>query len=113
MAIIVQTLQPKVLADALIHRINNKLIKTWSVDGENDITITNPRWKFKAWFSIHEELNKVIFGLVPSSRYIMTKEIYGVYHGRLSATLLANFDDLIEDIMLTSGYWERYDVIPK
>jgi len=111
MAVIVQTNNPKELIQALYQSIERHGITTWLVDNDGDITIANQVWRHKAWFSIRPESKSVIFGIVPSLRYSMTKELYGVYHGRLAATLLANFDDIIENIKLTAGYLENYDVV--
>lgn len=111
MAIIIRTRHPRELREQLIERIFRNIITTWIIDEENDITINNPRWRFKAWFTIYFEEQRIVFGILSSIRYDMTRELYGVYHGRLAATLLANFDDMIDRMEVTSGYSEQYDRI--
>lgn len=112
MAVIVNTASPELLRDSLIALIRRSTITTWIVDSEEDITIRNPAWNSKAWFKIlvDNEQRRVNFGIITSSLFPMTKELYGVYHGRLAATLLANFDDLITDIELTSFFQPEIDV---
>lgn len=112
MAVIVNTDRPEILRDSLISLIRQAIITTWIVDSEEDITIRNPAWNSKAWFKIFvdNDRRRVNFGIITSSIFPMTKELYGVYHGRLAATLLANFDELILDIELTSFFQPEIDV---
>lgn len=112
MAVIAQTNKPDELIQSLYDSIANHMITTWIVDDDGDITIANQVWRHKAWFKIISASSKVIFGIIPSMKYPMTKELYGVYHGRLAATLLANFDDTIDNVELTAKYLKDYDVVP-
>jgi len=112
MAVIVQTSNTIQLVESLHQRIIDNNITTWLLDDDGDITIRNPMWRQKAWFKIIKDPTRIVFGIIPSMKYAMTKELYGVYHGRIAATLLANFDDIIDSIELTSGYLDDYDVTP-
>lgn len=114
MAVIVKTNQPELLANRLMESIKNNEIPTWSIDDDGDITIANIKWTNKAWFQIKIEYenNILAFGIISSKIYRMTNELYGVYHGRLAATLLAYFDSLLDNIELSSGYDLQYDVVP-
>ncbi len=111
MAVIAITNNPNELIQALYQGIRDHTITTWLVDDDGDITIARQIWRHKAWFSIKSNSSSVIFGIIPSMKHPMTKELYGVYHGRLAATILANFDEMIGNITLTSGYLEDYDVV--
>lgn len=108
MAIIIQTRNPRQLLNKINLLIDSQHIKTWIYDEEGDYTIVSPQWRYRAW--MHPILpgsrnnsndDFLIFGIVASKKYDMTKEIYGVFHGRFIATLLSHFDVEMEDIRST------------
>ncbi len=115
MAVIVRADNAEELRDNFLNKISRSAILTWLIDEDGDITIRNPEWHNKAWFrcSVENNPSRLILGIIPSKRYRMTKELYGVFHGRIAATILAHFDDVITSIELTSGYYKPYDVIPE
>lgn len=96
---------------AFIEKIIKGQIKTWKVDSDCDITISNPLWQNRAWFGIYysDNSNEIGFGIIPANTIRLTKELYGVYHGRLVATLLANFDKHIESLKVTPRLYPEYD----
>lgn len=114
MALIVRTSTPQLLMARFKKDINSRNIRTWVIDSDGDITIFNSKWNKHAWFKIIEdnESGQVQFGIIPSKVYNMTTDLYGIYHGRLAATLLANFDDLFDAIQITSGYLDGIDILP-
>ena len=108
MAIIIRTSNPRQLLRQINQFIDAKRIKTWTYDDEGDFTTVSPQWRYHAW--LHPILpdpkngypnDVLIFGIVGSRRFSMTKEIYGVFHGRFIATLLSHFDTEIEEIQPT------------
>ena len=101
MAIIIKTQRPQELINSLNRAINRRAILTWVVDDMGDYTISREQWQFLAW---------MIFGIIQSRKFPMTKELYGVYHGRFVATLLSHFDSDIIDINVTPLLTE-YDVV--
>lgn len=114
MAVIIQTQDPNKLREHFIRNIYVGKIRTWSVDQEGDITHTNPKWAYKAWFEPKIDIanNQLQFGIIASQIFPMTNELYAVYHGRLATTLLANFDFLIEELSITPQLREDIDIIP-
>ena len=54
--------------------------------------------------------DSIAFGIVESRKYPLMKDLYGIMHGRLVATLLTHFDGLITDIEVTSKLDDRFDV---
>lgn len=102
MAIIVKTkVSPKKLIDKLNEKINRESIITWIVDEDGDYTHTPAQWMYRAWFKAREGGDQtIVFGLVESRKYTLTKELYAVYHGRFAEMLLAHFDGDIEDIAI-------------
>ena len=54
--------------------------------------------------------DSIAFGIVESRKYPLMKDLYGIMHGRLVATLLTHFDSLISDIEVTSQLDDRFDI---
>ena len=109
MAIIIRTQNPRQLLRRINQLIDSKGIKTWTYDDEGDYTTVSAQWRYRAWMHpIVPDINNhypddvLLFGIVGSRTYNMTKEIYGVYHGRFIATLLSHFDTEIEEIQPTT-----------
>ena len=111
MAIIIKTSNPEQLYKGFTNAINDYSILTWIVDGDGDFTIKRESWRNHAWMRYYKINNEsVAFGIVESRNYPLAKELYGIMHGRLVATLLTHFDDIIFDIEVTSQLDIRYDV---
>lgn len=111
MAVIVYSSSPSTLRNCIYSAIAQGKIQTWEVDSDGDITVRNLNWNRKAWFQIqlHEVAGLLTFGLIPSKNYILTNELYGVYHGRILSTLLAHFDFMINKVEASSQLDYRYD----
>ncbi|MCC8068394.1 MAG: hypothetical protein LIO71_01310 [Ruminococcus sp.] len=111
MALIIHTNQFLSLQSKLNLAIQLGVINTWIVDDEGDYTIAKERWRMKAWFRLRQvSEHEAIFGIVSSKKYPLTKEIYGVYHGRLAATLLSHFDNLIDSIEIPALLDSKWDI---
>lgn len=113
MAIIIKTENPKQLLHSLNTAIKNKEILTWMVDDDGDYTITRDQWQYHAWMKPYScEIEGVLrFGIVQSRRFRMTKELYGIYHGRFVATLLSHFDTQMENIEITPLLIKGVDLV--
>ena len=113
MAVRIYSGNPEDFLNRLIMDLRSDRIPTWTIDDEGDITISNAKWHQKAWFSIEcpQGENMIVFGLIQSKYYRMTKELYGVYHGRLIATLLAYYDTLITEINVSAEIDADFDRI--
>jgi hypothetical protein len=92
MAIEVHTAQPEALLSAIKKAIDEKQVDTWEYDTAGDFTHSPLQWKFKAWFRPHVAAGVLRFGFLGPKGVIMTKSIYGVYHGRFVEMLLTHFD---------------------
>ena len=110
MAIIIKTQRPQELINSLNRAINRRAILTWVVDDMGDYTISREQWQFLAWMRPYILNDRIVFGIIQSRKFPMTKELYGVYHGRFVATLLSHFDLDIIDINVTPLLTE-YDVV--
>lgn len=111
MAIFIHTDDPHALHERFTASICNREIITWGVDKDGDYTIDRDQWRFKAWFRPTERQGQLVFGIVQSRKYVMTNELYGVYHGRLVSTILAHFSDLISDVRVTPNPQMGVDII--
>ena len=111
MAIFIHTDNPNGLHQRLTASICNHEIITWGVDKDGDYTIDRDQWRFKAWFRPTEGQGQLVFGIVQSRKYVMTNELYGVYHGRLVSTILAYFSDMISEIHVTPNPQKGVDII--
>ena len=92
MAIIVQTSTPKALLAAIRKAIDDGEVATWSYDEDGDFTHTPDQWTGKAWLRPYTGAGVLSFGLLGHTGTVMTKPLYGVYHGRFIEMLLTHFD---------------------
>lgn len=103
MALIIKTNNPQEIADDFKRLVMEHRILTWTIDDEGDYTIPKDQWYGHAWMRpiIYDGTNRLIFGFISSTRYPVTKGLYGIYHGRLATTLLAHFDNDMDDLSIT------------
>ncbi len=95
MAVYIKTNKPKELLDELKTLINKGSIDTWSYDSDGDFTHNVNQWVNKAWFRPHVESERIVFGILGNKETTMTKQLYGLYHGRFIEMMLAHFDEKI------------------
>jgi hypothetical protein len=90
---LVKTTNPKSLLSAIKKSIDDKKVVTWSYDGDGDFTHTPEQWKSKAWLTPKLYEGELRFGILENTKEKLSKEIYGVYHGRFIEMILAHFDN--------------------
>lgn len=102
MALIITTNNPQRIKDDFERLVGEKRILTWVVDADGDFTIPKEQWYLHAWMrpAIIND-NHLAFRFISSTRYPVTRGLYGIYHGRLAATLLAHFDTEMDDLQIT------------
>lgn len=110
MAIIIKTKHPKQLLKQLSEAITNGSIQTWQVDNEGDYTISRLQWFQHAWLRPYVKDRELVFGIIQSSNFPITCQLYGVYHGRFVATLLSHFDNMMDNIEISPLMIKEYDV---
>lgn len=111
MAIIIRTNNPEQLHADFTRAIRELQIVTWIVDNDGDFTVERELWRNHAWMRYYKvDDGSIAFGIVESRKYPLVKDLYGIMHGRLVATLLTHFDGLITDIEVTSKLDDRFDV---
>ena len=101
MALIVKTGSPSSLLTAIYKAIDDKKIETWLYDADKDFTHEPLQWKNKAWFRTKMYTGELRFGLIGPKGVTMSKEIYGIYHGRFIEMLLIHFDNLFSTVAAT------------
>lgn len=68
------------------------------------------QWFQHAWLRPYVKDKLLVFGIIQSSDFPITRQLYGVYHGRFVATLLSHFDDMMENIEITPLMIKEIDV---
>jgi hypothetical protein len=92
MAVTVVCNNPGQLLNEIKAAIASGVIQTWLLDNEGDFTHSPPQWKFKAWLRPRVAPSILTFNILAPTTEKMSKEIYGIYHGRFIEMLLAHFD---------------------
>jgi hypothetical protein len=84
--------------------IANGDITTWEATSQGSFTHTasSGQWKNKAWFRPTIDDKGIVFNIIRPKGGKVSKEVYAVYHGRLSEMLLAHFDAELSIIRLTA-----------
>jgi hypothetical protein len=95
MALIIKIVTPRDLLSLIYKGIDEKKITTWSYEEYNSIkffTHTPPQWAKKAWFKPSLLDRELKFGIFKAGEQPVSKEVYGIYHGKFSEMLLTHFD---------------------
>ena len=111
MAIFIKTTNPELLLNCINEAISSFEIDTWDVDKDGDYTIDRDQWRYRAWLRSYVNDGQLVFGIVQSRKFLMTNELYGVYHGRFVATIMAHFSDVVQEIRVTSNPTKGFDVL--
>lgn len=106
---IILTLHPSMTASDLIHNINEKIdnneIRVWEYDDEGDYTHTSTQWNKKSWFRYilpqEGDTWHLKFAIIGHNQNPMTRDLYGIYHGRFAEMLLTYYDRVIESFTIT------------
>lgn len=102
MAIFVTTQTPKKLLSSIKQAISEDQITTWSIDGEDHFTHSAQQWARHAWFKARIEEKRIVFNIIPPKGKIVSRAVYGIYHGRFIEMLLNHFDGLFERASATA-----------
>jgi hypothetical protein len=103
MAIRVSTTHPSSLLAAIKKAIDGRHVDTWSYDSDGDFTHTPVQWAKKAWLRPSLQPGALVLNILNPTGVNLSKEIYGVYHGRFIEMLLAHFDDKFGDADATAS----------
>jgi hypothetical protein len=102
MAIIAYNDDPSALLNAIKKAVDNDKIETWSYDEDGDFTHTAPQWNSRAWLRPRILLDRLVFNIVPPQTKTISREVYGIYHGRFIEMLLTHFDGKFTKVYATA-----------
>jgi hypothetical protein len=102
MALVVYTPSPRRLLEAIYKAIDDGKIATWEYDSDRDFTHTPPQWRNKAWLHPTTSAGVLQFGLFGQKSVVMSKVVYGIYHGRFIEELLTHFDGEFSTVTATA-----------
>lgn len=94
MAIHIITDRPDELRAHIRKLIDDGKIKTWSYDADGDFTHTADQWRYKAWLRPKARPGELLLVILSPKGKVMTKAVYGVYHGRFIETVLTHADTM-------------------
>jgi hypothetical protein len=92
MAVHVETRDPSGLLAAFKAAVNAGRIRTWAYDSDGDFTHSAEQWNRRAWLRPHVGSGVLTFTILGPQGQAVSREIYGIYHGRFIETLLIHFD---------------------
>lgn len=93
--------------------IINGTITSWTIDTDNDFSISSGVWRSKAWIRsyVDDGNNDMLrFGIIESRMYGMSKTIYAVFSARFAEMLLTYFDNEIDYVDISSLLVRDVDV---
>jgi len=103
MAVHITSAQPSYLLAAIKKAISEGKIETWSYDSDGDFTHTPPQWNKKAWLRPTVQSGALVLNILNPSGVNLSKEIYGVYHGRFVEMMLTHFDNQFVNASATAA----------
>lgn len=92
MAIIVKTQTPDDLLKKIKNAIDEGTVRSWSYDKDGDFTHDSEQWTKKAWLRPKSYSSELRFGILGQKEIKLSRQIYGLYHGRFIDMLLTHFD---------------------
>lgn len=97
MAITVTTPTPNDLLASIKKAIDAGHIQTWAYDNDGDFTHSAQQWNRLAWLRPSIATGALVFSILPRKGVPISKEVYGIYHGRFIEMLLVHFDERFSD----------------
>jgi hypothetical protein len=96
MALRIATTDPQGLLNKIKKGVDDKKIDTWHyVEANGKIFYTHKpsQWDQKAWFVPALEKDQLRFNIVAPKEGKVTRELFGVYHGRFTEMVLVHFEN--------------------
>jgi hypothetical protein len=101
MSVTAMTKDPAGLIKTINGDIAKGTIATWEVEKSGEYTHKPSQYYKKAWFRPTIGSNQVVFSLVqPTGTPGVTRELFGIYHGRLVEELVSHYKTLINLITI-------------
>jgi len=93
MAVFFYTDRPKGLLADFKSKIDAGHVVTWAYDADGDFTHTAPQWKGEAWLRPVPEGDKLALYILTRRGKVLSKTVYGIYHGRFIESVATHCDD--------------------
>jgi len=93
MAVTINTPNPSSLLNSIKRAIDTREIQTWTYDKDGDFTHSAQQWNRQAWLRPSIAPGALILNILGPEGEPISKEIYGIYHGRFIEMLLVHFDE--------------------
>jgi hypothetical protein len=97
-----ETSSPNKLLENIRRAIDKNIVVTWTYDADGDFIHAPPQWANKAWLRPSIVGTELRLNIVPPLGARMSKEIYGIYHGRFTEMMLVHFDLEFESVASTA-----------
>ncbi len=94
MAVYFQSSNPAALLADFKKKIDQKHVVTWSYDKDGDFTHATDQWRNKAWLRPSISGNQLILSIMNPRGQSVSREVYGIYHGRFIESMLAHCDSM-------------------
>jgi hypothetical protein len=113
MSITVLTDDPNRLLQNIYTEIDNENVAAWLYDQDGDFTHLPDQWLVNAWFTpwVLSDQKALVFGFLGNVNKPTTRDIFGVYHGRLIEMLTIHFDDDFDHVIASSLADPAYDTL--
>ncbi|VWC40581.1 hypothetical protein BLA6993_07025 [Burkholderia lata] len=98
MTIYAKTADPAALLKSIKKLIDTNKIETWAYDAAGDFYHTPTQWNRRAWLRPIVGFGNLEFRLIRRNDEVLTKTVYGVYHGRFIEMLLTHFDETCDAV---------------
>lgn len=92
MTIIVKTSSPPELLKAIKKGVDQNEVRSWSYDDDGDFTHDSKQWSGEAWLRPEVKSGEIRFTIVTPQGKTISRQVYGLYHGRFIDMLLTHFD---------------------
>ncbi|MBU7438722.1 hypothetical protein [Paraburkholderia fungorum] len=102
MTILVQVADPAALLNSIKRLIDRREIETWAYDKDGDFYHTPQQWARKAWLRPQMSGSSLNLKLIQRNDEMLTKAVYGVYHGRFVEMLLTHFEETVGSVQSTA-----------
>jgi len=102
MSVNVDTNNGQALLAAIRAAIDSGRIQTWAYDSDGDFTHTASQWNRRAWLRPSVSFGGLTFNILGPQGMGVSREIYGIYHGRFIEMLLVHFDRQFGTVQATA-----------
>ena len=109
MAIVIQCSNPAGLLADLRRGISQGTIRTWEETEKDLFTHTPKQWNREAWFTPKILRDGIAFGILKRKDRDLTREIYGIYHGRFTEELIIHLSRYFDHTGVSSELDSDYD----